>query len=227
MKKITIVLAACMACLMMSAQPSKSVSVLGDSYSTFEGYMTPSTNELWYYAQHGNSTDVDNVNQTWWYKFIKNNGYKLCVNNSYSGSTIGYYGYSGNDYSARSFITRMNNLGCPDIVFVFGGTNDSWAGAPVGEYKYNGFRKDDFFSYRPALAYLLKFMTERYLNTEIYYIINDGLREDITVSTVEICKHYNIKYIRLHDIDKKDGHPTIKGHAMIAEQIEEALKSNK
>lgn len=31
-----------------TAQGRKSVSVLGDSYSTFEGYVEPSTNELWY-----------------------------------------------------------------------------------------------------------------------------------------------------------------------------------
>lgn len=24
-------------------------------------------------------------------------------------------------------VSRMKNLGCPDVIFVFGGTNDSWA----------------------------------------------------------------------------------------------------
>lgn len=218
---------ACLLSTSLMAQYHKSVSVLGDSYSTFEGYMTPSTNELWYYAKPGKSTDVTDVSQTWWHKFIKENGFRLCVNNSYSGSTIGYHGYSGNDYSPRSFITRMNNLGCPDIVFIFGGTNDSWAGEPVGEYKYKDFSKADFYTYRPALAYLLKSMTDRYVNTEIYFMINDGLRDDITESTVEICKHYGVKYIKLHDVDKKDGHPTIKGHAAIAEQIRAALNNGK
>lgn len=223
MRKLTIMLLGCVFSLAVSAQQHKSVSVLGDSYSTFEGYMTPATNELWYNAHPRSGTDVNDVSQTWWHKFIKENGYRLCVNNSYSGSTIGYYGYSGNDYSERSFITRMNNLGCPDIVFIFGGTNDSWAGAPVGEYKYKDLRKDDFFAYRPALAYLLKSMTDRYVNTEIYFLINDGLRDDITSSTIEICKYYGVKYILLHDIDKQSGHPTIKGHAEIASQIKEAL----
>lgn len=223
MKKLVTVIFFCLLSVCLSAQSRKAVSVLGDSYSTFEGYVTPSTNELWYYAHPGKDTDVDDVRQTWWHRFIKENGYRLSVNNSYSGSTIGYYGYSGNDYTQRSFITRMNNLGCPDIIFVFGGTNDSWAGAPVGEFKYNNFRNDDFFSFRPALAYLLKSMTDRYLNTEIYYIINDGLRDEITNSIIEVCNHYGVKYIRLQNIDKKSGHPTVKGHAMIAEQIKAAL----
>jgi len=227
MKKLSIIFLCCLLSVSISAQQRKSVSVLGDSYSTFEGYMTPTTNELWYYANPRSGTDVNDVSQTWWHKFIKENGCRLCVNNSYSGATIGYYGYSGNDYSERSFISRMNNLGCPDIIFVFGGTNDSWADAPIGEYKYKDFRKDDYFSYRPALAYLLKSMTDRYMNTEIYFIINDGLRDEITQSTKEICRHYGVKYILLHDIDKKSGHPTIKGHAAIAKQITDALKDSK
>lgn len=224
MKKIIIIIFACLLSLSLSAQEHKSVSVLGDSYSTFEGYMTPSTNELWYYAKPGSSTDVNDVSQTWWHRVIKDCGFRLCVNNSYSGSTIGYHGYSGNDYSQRSFITRMNNLGCPDIIFIFGGTNDSWSGAPVGEYKYDNLQKDDFFSFRPALAFLLKSMTDRYLNTDIYFLINDGLRDEITESIITVCNHYGVKYIKLHDIDKKDGHPTIKGHAAIAEQIKAELK---
>ncbi len=36
-----------------------SIAVLGDSYSTFEGYITPSSNETWYYAKYKQEcTDV-------------------------------------------------------------------------------------------------------------------------------------------------------------------------
>ena len=33
------------------AQNSKSVSILGDSYSTFEGFIEPATNEMWYFQR--------------------------------------------------------------------------------------------------------------------------------------------------------------------------------
>lgn len=46
-------------------------------------------------------------------------------NNSYSGSTVCHTGYQKADYSDRSFATRMDNLGNPDVLLVFGGTNDS------------------------------------------------------------------------------------------------------
>lgn len=206
------------------AQTKESVSILGDSYSTFEGFVTPSTNEMWYYEETRDQTDVDDVTQTWWWKVINEGGYKLCQNNSWSGSTISYYGYSGNDYSERSFIRRMNNLGNPDIIFVFGGTNDSWAGAPMGEFKYDKLRQDDFFNYRPALAFLLSQMKKRYPNVKIYFLINDGLSEEVTTSTMTICNHYGIEYIKLVNIDKKNGHPSVKGMSQISEQILKTIR---
>ncbi len=201
------------------------VSILGDSYSTFDGFVTPATNEMWYYEETRDQTDVDDVTQTWWHRLISDNGYRLCINNSWSGATIGYYGYSGNDYSERSFIKRMNNLGCPDIIFIFGGTNDSWAGAPMGEFKYDNLRQDDFFSYRPALAFLLSQMKKRYPNVDIYFIINSDLSPEITTSTETICRHYGVPAIRLHDIDKKSGHPSVLGMKQIAEQVAAAMKA--
>ena len=118
MKKLLFVLLTALFAGTVTAQ-IPSVSILGDSYSTYEDFVTPATNELWYYAQNGEGkTDVKDVSQTWWHQVIKENGWRMCLNNSYSGATISYTGYDGNDYSARSFNTRMNDLGSPDIIFV-------------------------------------------------------------------------------------------------------------
>ncbi len=201
-----------------------SISVLGDSYSTFEGYVTPSTNEMWYYEEPGNRTDVDDVTDTWWWLVAKEGGYRLCVNNSYSGSTVGYRGYDGNDYSDRSFLTRMDNLGNPDIILIFGATNDSWAGEPVGEYKYSGWTKGDFYTFRPAMAYMLHHVTTRYTNVKVYFLLNSELRDDINESCKTICEHYNVPCIQLHDIHKINGHPSEKGMRAIASQVLEVLK---
>ena len=84
------------------AQSKKSVSILGDSYSTFEGYLQPDTNSIWYYTIPRHKTDVVSVRQTWWHQFIKENDYRLCVNNSFSGATICNTGYRQADYSDRS-----------------------------------------------------------------------------------------------------------------------------
>ena len=224
MKRTAILLVVLLVCSVAGAQ-KKAVSILGDSYSTFEGYVTPDTNEMWYYAQaNSSSTDVADVSQTWWHQLITRQGWKFCVNNSYSGSTISYHGYSANDYSKRSFLTRMNNLGSPDIIFIFGATNDSWAGAPVGEYQYENLSKANFWTFRPAMARMLEWMTRRYVGTDIYFLLNDGLRDEINESVRTICQHYGVKCIELHDIDKKSGHPSVKGMKQIADQIVEALK---
>ena len=201
-----------------------SISILGDSYSTFEGYVSPSTNEMWYYEESGDRTDVDDVSQTWWWLVAKQGGFRLCVNNSYSGSTIGYRGYDGNDYTERSFLSRMDNIGNPDIILIFGATNDSWAGEPVGEYKYEGWKKGDFYTFRPAMAYMLNHVTLRYPNVKVYFILNSELRDDITESCKTICQHYNVPCVTLHDIHKINGHPSKKGMEAIAKQVLEAMK---
>lgn len=215
-----------LACALMAE--AQRVSILGDSYSTFEDFMTPSTNELWYYACNDTvKTDVNSVEQTWWWQVIKGNGYKLEVNNSYSGATIGYHGYNNNDYTERSFLRRMYNIGSPDIILVFGATNDSWAKEEVGEYKYGGWKWGDFYTFRPAMAYMVNWIKLHHPNVPTYYIINTDMREEIVTSMIEICNHYAVPYIQLKDIDKNYGHPTVKGMKAIAEQVSKVLNSSR
>ena len=226
MKKITLTILAVLMAGIAVAQ-TKAVSILGDSYSTYEDFVTPSTNELWYYAKNSDQkTDVKDVRQTWWHQLIKENGWRLAVNNSYSGATISYTGYDGNDYSPRSFNTRMDNLGQPDIIFIFGATNDSWAGSPIGDFKYEGIKKADLYEFRPALAHMLRWMTDRYVNTEIYFILNTELKEEINTSVKTICAHYGVPVITLTEVDKISGHPSVKGMRQIADQVNSFLKSN-
>lgn len=225
MKRFLLGLIMAAGCATMGMAQTKSVSILGDSYSTFEGYMTPETNELWYYDEgERGRTDVTDVTETWWHQLIARQGWRLCVNNSYSGATISYTGYSGNDYSKRSFLTRMTNLGCPDVIFIFGATNDSWANAPIGEYQYENLTKSNLWTFRPAMAKMLEWMTKRYVGTEIYFLLNDGLKAEINESVKTICSHYGVKCIELTGIDKMSGHPSVKGMKQIADQVAQALR---
>ena len=201
------------------------VSILGDSYSTFEGY-SPVGNAVWYDTRpNPKKTDVSDVKHTWWWQFISRGGYILGVNDSYSGATVSYTGYNGADYSDRSFITRLPRLGSPDILLIFGATNDSWAGVKVGEYSYaEPLSGPQLYEFRPAMARLLSEAVNRYPGTEIYFIINSELRDDITQSIREVCDHYSVRYIQLHDIDKISGHPSRAGMTAIADQLLEAMQ---
>jgi len=76
-----------------SAKPV--VSILGDSYSTFKGYI-PDSYACWYDTTpltdkiQAKKTDVNDVKQTWWWQLINDGGYILGVNDSYSGATISF-----------------------------------------------------------------------------------------------------------------------------------------
>lgn len=213
-------------CTSAMAQAKPSVSILGDSYSTFEGYLTPDTMDIWYFEnkQDPRRTDVKSVGETWWMQLIKKKNWKLELNNSWSGSTICYTGYGDEDYRLRSFITRVPALGSPDIILIFGGTNDSWANAPVGEYKYADWRRADLYTFRPAMACMLLKIKERYPTADVYFISNDGLKPEITSSMAQICKHYGVPMIQLENISKTAGHPNVKGMTQIAEQLGKAIK---
>lgn len=209
-----------------AAFAQKRVSILGDSYSTFNGYVTPATNACWYFGE-GKNADKRNtlatVEETWWYRLAHDHGLTLDVNNSYSGTTVCLTGYRGEDASDRAFITRMFNLGKPDILLVFGGTNDSWAGSPVGEYMYDNWTKEDLYAFRPAFAYMLHNLKQLYPKARIYNITNSELSEQVTQSMDVICRHYGVKNIMLHDIDKQGGHPSSKGMESISRQVWDAL----
>ena len=222
MKRLFLMLVVMLVCVTMGAQ-TKRVAILGDSYSTFEGTI-PEGNAIWYFKRNNpKQTDVNRVEQTWWSLLIERKGWKLEKNNSYSGSTICNTGYNKEDYSDRSFTKRMDNLGNPDIIFIFGATNDSWAHAPIGEFKYENITKDDLWSFRPAMAYMLDWMTKHYVKSDIYFLLNDGLSKEVTESSKLICQHYGVKCIELKGIHKMAGHPSIKGMQQIADQIEQAM----
>ena len=224
MRKVALFTVAVIACIAVQAQSKRGISILGDSYSTFKGYVVPDTNYVWYPQEKAENNDVQDVRQLWWQQLIRRKGYRLCQNNSFSGATICHTGYDGADYSDRSYCTRLWHLGSPDVIFVFGGTNDTWAKSPVGDFKYGGWTASDLYQFRPAMAYVLAHLQNRYPGAEVYVIINDILSEDITVSMKTICDHYQVPYIQLHDIDKQWGHPSQKGMRQIAEQVGVALR---
>ena len=210
------------------------ISILGDSYSTFYGCVVPDTNAIWYFpdghksAQKGN--DVRKVEQTWWHQVVKRLGAKLERNNAYSGATICYTGYrpaEGKphaDYSDRAFITRSNWLGNPDVILVCGATNDSWCGAPIGDYVFGNWTNKQLYSFRPAMAKLLYDLKGNYPMARIVFILNSELKDEINESVHTICKHYNVPCLDLHNIDKQWGHPSVAGMKSFADQVVEFLK---
>lgn len=224
MKKLRLFFLACVLCSVAVSWGQARISILGDSYSTFRGYVEPDTNVCWY-PDDREQNDVRTVEDTWWYRLVHEHGYRLERNNSFSGATVCNTGYRKEDYSDRSFIARMDNLGNPDIILVFGGTNDSWAGVPIGEFRYGNRTEQDLYDFRPAFCYLLDYLIEHYPDADVYHITNTGLSEEITASIDEICRHFKVTNIVLHDIDKQREHPSVQGMKSISEQVWEYLSA--
>ena len=98
MKKILLLLIVFLMAVAGAEAQRRSVSILGDSYSTFKGFMKPEKNRIWYKADVDTAkTDVSSVRQTWWHRLITENDLKLERNNSFSGATVCNTGYKGKD----------------------------------------------------------------------------------------------------------------------------------
>lgn len=219
MKQILSVLIILMAFLPVAAKKYASFSVLGDSYSTYKGYVVPDTNFVWYADTPLNLTDVTNVKDTWWSRLVEKTGIKLDKNNSFSGSTVCNRGYRGEDYSDRSFITRMDKLGNPELIIVFGATNDSWAKAPV-----EGNDDKDLYALRPALSYLFEGLRRNYPSADVVFVLNDDLSGKVDKAVLEKCAEYGVPCLQLELIDKISGHPSVAGMKKICDQITEFIE---
>jgi hypothetical protein len=208
--------------------------IFGDSYSTFKGFV-PDGYAVYYTEEERPETDVTKVSQTWWYQVIEQLNLNLVLNDSWSGSPICYTGYCGEDCSrSSSFIYRLKRLiekgffaeNKIDKIFVFGGTNDSWAGAPLGETKFENWTKTDLYYVLPAICYFLNLLRETLPHAEIYCLINTGLKTEIADCMLSCCKRYKITPIKFESIDKTSGHPTIKGMKDIKSQVLNIVKEN-
>lgn len=207
--------------------------IFGDSYSTFEGYI-PQGYEIYYSQNPRPETDVTKVTETWWYQVTEEANLNLLLNNSWSGSTICYTGYENEDCSqSSSFIYRLRELIAQGFfrdneihrVFVFGGTNDSWADAPLGKAKYENFTEKELYCVLPAICYFFKLLRQTLPKAELYCLINSDLKSEITHTMLEVCQRYNLIPITFPVIDKRSDHPTIQGMHDIREQVLRTLQT--
>ena len=200
------------------------ISILGDSYSTFEGVI-PEGNAIWYFQPPKARNGIDTPEKTWWSLAIAGLGGTLEKNESFSGSTVCYTGYNKSDATKSSFVTRLERLGDPDLILVCGATNDSWANSPIGEFKYENWTNEELFSFRPAMAKMLADLQSRYPKAKVFVLLNDCLKGVINDSVHEICQHYNVPCIDLKGIAKGAGHPNVDGMKTMAEQTIAAVKA--
>jgi lysophospholipase L1-like esterase len=109
-----------------------SVSIMGDSISTFRGYIPDGYNVFF-----PDSGAVTEVNDTWWKQVVDDLGLTLCTNASSSASTCAGDSTSKSDPQVGCDDMRVSDLAgadgeSPDIIIVYMGTNDFIECIPLG-----------------------------------------------------------------------------------------------
>lgn len=142
-----------------SIYKGKKLSILGDSISTFSGYI-PSGNATFYPRPY-----CPTVNDTWWKKLIDALGMVLDVNNSWSGSRVTT---TAGEESAGC-MTRCQNLGTsPDVIIVYMGINDFNGEVSLGTYDGNGTFPTVTTNFREAYAIMIEKIMTAYPHAEIW-----------------------------------------------------------
>lgn len=224
----------------------KKLSILGDSISTFaaesektdgkaaEGCTTNYPGNPVKYS----SSDVTNVDTTWWGQVLKQFGMVLGINESWAGSTIGYNPEqtSSGKYTADNCLcsaARIGHLGengTPDLIIVFGGTNDinhhlvgtgSATRYAVGEMDstHNPYDFDNFpmvtDTYYGSITTMLLRIQHSYPNATILMLLpyfctyshtSSGDRatpyeQDVWCNAaIDVCKYLGVEYLDLRTI---------------------------
>lgn len=202
-------------------------SILGDSYSTFEGFIPD--NYDCYYPNPGSVDDVLCVNDTWWYKLIQHKGMRLLVNDSYSGSTVCSQVREQHPKEA-AFVERVKKSfaddcgNAPDYIMVLGCTNDNWIGREIGEVQFGDWSEDDLKQTLPSYCFVVDHLTKTYPASKVVSIINTLFEPKLAAGMKLAGEHYGLITVELQDIDKQNGHPSAAGMNQIAEQVYKALE---
>ena len=205
------------------------VVIFGDSYSTHKDVIPTSYPAYYYTGGRSPEEAVTDMRpeETWWGRLISETGATLVHNNSWSGSTIGYTGYLGDCSHSSSFIYRFRCL-CEsgffdknelDTVFIFGGTNDSWSDAPLGEAMLSGWQESDLYSVLPAISYFISAVKEKFPDKRLVVISNCDIKSEIRECMASAAAAVGAILVPLHDIEKQSRHPNKNGMKEIASQV--------
>lgn len=217
-------------------------AVIGDSFSTYQGYMETGVGEDNARAEYPQDKyDLTSVNDTWWKQYEALSGSKLAQNNSISGTCMSYISLNGSGTTKTvSFVNRITKMRQADLFVIEGGTNDFSGGRTtyskatdatingqkiVGEYKWDGFEADmpEYRFVRPAVAYMIYYLQYKYPGCTVVFMANNSIPAEGKESFKTICERFGAIYYEMYDIDKTNGHPTKAGMTSIANQLTETL----
>ena len=228
-----------------SLYAGKKLSILGDSISTYEGYI-PEGN-LTYYP----SGTVQSVSDTWWYKMYTALGMTLDTNNSWSGSRV----TTTAGETSAGCMTRCENLGNPDVIIVYMGINDFNNEVALGTYDGTTEIPSVTTTFREAYGIMLNKILTHYQSTEVWVAtlpqcerngetgfpevngnsvalaqFNKAIRELADAFGVKVLDHNKcgLTYQNMPTFNPDNLHPNKYGHSLIANndinQLDNAIR---
>lgn len=188
----------------LSSLEDKTISIQGDSISTFAGTITDG-NATYYSASH---KFVNSIDATWWGLLINECRMRLIRNDAWSGSRI-----SGTGDNAMCSVARCSNIrhtnstvdtyqyGAPEIIVVMAGTNDVSGNVEMGT------ADGAVTTYMGAFKTMLANLKSQYRNAKIVvfqlyrgnvldYANSGGKHQyEYQEAMANLCRRYGVYYI--------------------------------
>lgn len=240
--------------VLLNKYKGKKISILGDSISTFGDPTSTNQNGTYCWSYYPTATcrySVDgvdsisfDVNDTYWMRLMNRLGSTLGINESYRGTLV--TGSGSTAFNNQTRIDHLGNNGTPDLILVFGGTNDAGNSATIGTFN-GGVYSDydtaakiaalDVSTFANAYKAMLIRLMYTYPTSEIVCILPTFTTSYYTIQALddyveiikEACDFFGIKWIdvRVSDINifnkatyLVDGiHPNAQGMQLLANKI--------
>lgn len=188
----------------LSSLEDKTISIQGDSISTFAGTITDG-NATYYSTSH---KFVNSIDATWWGLLINECRMRLIRNDAWSGSRI-----SGTGDSAMCSVARCSNIkhsnstvdtyqyGAPEIIVVMAGTNDVSGNVEMGTADgavttYMGAFKTMLANLKSQCRNAKIVVFQLYRGNVLDYTNSGGKHQyEYQEAMANLCRRYGVYYI--------------------------------
>lgn len=188
----------------LSSLEDKTISIQGDSISTFAGTITDG-NATYYSASH---KFVNSIDATWWGLLINECRMRLIRNDAWSGSRI-----SGTGDNAMCSVARCSNIkhinstvdtyqyGAPEIIVVMAGTNDVASNVEMGTADgavttYMGAFKTMLANLKSQCRNAKIVVFQLYRGNVLDYANSGGKHQyEYQEAMANLCRRYGVYYI--------------------------------
>lgn len=188
----------------LSSLEDKTISIQGDSISTFAGTITDG-NATYYSASH---KFVNSIDATWWGLLINECRMRLIRNDAWSGSRI-----SGTGDNAMCSVARCSNIkhinstvdtyqcGAPEIIVVMAGTNDVSGNVEMGTADgavttYMGAFKTMLANLKSQCRNAKIVVFQLYRGNVLDYANSGGKHQyEYQEAMANLCRRYGVYYI--------------------------------